>query len=99
MPMNFGMATHLLTHLDFPERTRRGMDSTSPLNGPTWTRLASLAHVGEQGHEPGALHGVAGRALERGAVAAPLAREHLALVGAELLEQSDVLVIDVRRAG
>src|SRR5207302_1767247 len=54
-------------------------------------------HVGNQGHESRALHGVARRALERRAIAAPLAGEHLALVGAKLLQQADVLVIDVRR--
>src|SRR4051795_3609080 len=56
-----------------------------------------LAHVGDQGHEPGPLDGIARCPLERRAVAAPLSGEHLALVGAELLEQADVLVIDVRR--
>src|SRR4051812_41452310 len=55
----------------------------------------SLAHVGDQGHEPRPLDRVARRALERGAVAAALAREHLALIGAQLLQESDVLVIDI----
>ena len=56
-----------------------------------------LADVGDQGHEAGSLDGVAGGSLERRAVAAPLSREHLALVGAELLQEPDVLVIDIRR--
>src|SRR5262249_16813991 len=59
---------------------------------------SSLAHVRDQRHEPGALHRVAGCALERRAIAAALAGEHLALVGAKLLEQPDVLVVDIRRA-
>src|SRR5262245_21004911 len=58
-----------------------------------------LADVGEQGHEPGALDGLAGGALEGGAVATPLTGEHLALVRAELLKEADVLVVDVGGAG
>src|SRR3954447_11295604 len=65
---------------------------------PRVSRRRSLADVGDQRHEPGALDGVAGRPLEGRAVAAPLPGEHLALVGAELLEEPDVLVIDIRRA-
>src|SRR5690349_10936882 len=59
----------------------------------------SLADVGQQSHEPRPLDGIARRPLERGAVAAALARKHLALISAELLQEADVLVIDVGRAG
>ena len=58
-----------------------------------------FADVRHQRHEPGALDRVAGGPLEGGAVAAPLPREHLALIGAELLQQPHVLVVDVGRTG
>jgi hypothetical protein len=60
---------------------------------------ASLADVRNQGHEPGALDRIAGRSLERGAVAASFAREHLALIRAQLLQEPNVFVIHVSRAG
>jgi hypothetical protein len=72
-------------------------NSWHPDSGGDRRGVSSFTHVGDQRHEPRALHGVARRALERRAVAAPLAGEHLALVGAELLQQADVLVIDVSR--
>jgi hypothetical protein len=78
---------------------RRGIEFAG--RGGAGGRVApsdSLPDVGEQGHEPGALDGVAGGSLEGGAVAAPFPREHLALVGAQLLQQADVLVVDVGRA-
>src|SRR5262249_14350251 len=56
-----------------------------------------LADIREQRHEPRALDRRAGRALERRATAAALAGKHLVLVGAEFLEQADVLVIHVGR--
>jgi hypothetical protein len=66
--------------------------------GATEFGVLSLAHVGEQRHEPSALYSVAGRTLEGCAVATPLAREHLALIGAKLLQEPDVFVVNVSRA-
>src|SRR5262249_53415412 len=57
----------------------------------------SLADVRHQRHEARSLHSVLDRALKRGAVAAALAAEHLALTGAELLERLHVLVVDEGR--
>src|SRR5262245_46186758 len=57
----------------------------------------SLADVGHQSHEAGALDGVLNGALEGGAVSAALAAEQLALAGAQLLERLHVLVVDERR--
>src|SRR5436190_140506 len=54
---------------------------------------ALLAHVGQQRHEAGAFDGVLDGALERGAIAAALAAEQLALAGAKLFEALHVLVI------
>jgi hypothetical protein len=59
----------------------------------------SFADVREQRHEARSLDSGTGSALEGCATAAPLAREDLILVGAQLLEQTDVLVIDVSRPG
>ena len=52
---------------------------------------------GRRAMKRGTLHSRAGGSLKRRTVAAALAREHLALVGAKLLEQTDVLVIDISR--
>ena len=57
-----------------------------------------LADVGDEGHEAGPFDGIAGGSLEGCAVAAAFAGEHLALVGAELLQEADVFVVDVSRA-
>ena len=57
----------------------------------------SLADVREERHEPRTLDGGAGGALKRCAATAALARKHLVLVRAELFEQTNVLVIDIRR--
>jgi len=58
----------------------------------------SLADIGEQRHEPGALHSRAGRSLKCRAAPASLPGEDLVLIGAQFLEQTDVLVIDIRRS-
>lgn len=73
--------------------------TTRPRRMLAFRRFGLLAHVRNQRHEASTLDGVARRALESCAVAAPLAREHLALIGAELLQQTNVLVIDIRRTG
>src|SRR5687768_2174203 len=66
---------------------------------PASFRQGLLAHVGEQGHEPGTLDGVLDGPLEGGAVAAALAAEELALAGDHLLEALHVLVVDEGRPG
>jgi hypothetical protein len=58
-----------------------------------------LAYVRKQRHEACPLDGGARGPLERGAVAASLARKHLALVGAKLFQQADVFVVNIRRTG
>src|SRR5262249_51694426 len=60
---------------------------------------ALFAHVGQKPHEAGPLDGRARGPLERGAVAASLAREHLILVGTQFLQEADVFVVDIRRPG
>src|SRR5262245_20970550 len=60
-----------------------------------FVRPPSLSDVGQQCHEARALDGGAGGSLKRRTTAAALAGKHLVLVGAQLLEQADVLVIDV----
>ena len=89
-------------------RTRR--EPASSGRGMILPELVAL-HAGSalgNGHSPtygskamkrARLTAVLEAALEGRAIAAPLSREHLALVGAELLQQADVLVIDVRWAG
>src|SRR5436309_1003473 len=59
--------------------------------------LRSFADVRQEPHEPGPLDGFLDRSLERGAVAAALATEDLALAGAQLLQGNDVFVINERR--
>jgi len=68
-----------------------------------WSRVGtasdrSLADIGEQRHEASALHGRAGGSLKRRAASAPLPGEDFILIGAQLLEQTDVLVVDIGRS-
>ena len=59
----------------------------------------SFTDVRDQCHEPCTLDGCARRPLKRRTTSTSLAGKHLVLVGAQLLEQTDVLVIDIGRVG
>ena len=85
--------------------TRRSRPSVNSIGDPQTQRRtataegASLADIRQEGQIAGAFDGGADRALEGGAIAAPLPREHLALRRTHFLEQPDILVIDVGRGG
>jgi hypothetical protein len=59
----------------------------------------SFADVRHQRHESRSLDGCARGSLKRCAASASLAGEQLVLIGAQLLEQTDVFVIDIGGAG
>jgi hypothetical protein len=61
--------------------------------------VGSFTNVRHQRHESRSLDRGAGGSLKRRATATALARKHFVLVGAQLLEQTDVFVIDIGRSG
>ena len=72
-----------------------------PVQPPRPTRRCVATHsptYGMQRHEPRTLDGRAGGSLKRRTASAALAGKHLVLVGAQLLEQADVFVIDIGRS-
>jgi len=58
-----------------------------------------LTNIGEETHKPSTFDGIACRALEGRAEAAPLPAKHFTLASDKLLEVAHVLVIDERRTG
>jgi hypothetical protein len=61
--------------------------------------VGSFAHVGHERHKSRSFNRGAGGSLKCRATAAALARKHLILVGAKLLEQTNVFVIDIGWSG